>query len=99
MKKAGKAIQRRGRDDVPSFLKGEEGDTSAPILSSPSPTPVSVLSSGLLPLLPDTLPWLHSIYGSKSCWVWDAHLSLLCPPLPPTIPATSFKPGPASPPQ
>lgn len=69
MKKARKFYQTRGRDGMACSWEGEEGDTPHlhPVLSVSSSTfSPHQLSPGLLPPLPDTSPWLHSIYGSKS---------------------------------
>lgn len=53
-----------------NFWKGEEGDASHsyPVLSisNSSFSPHHHLSPGVLPPLPNTLPWLYSAYGSKS---------------------------------
>lgn len=53
-----------------NFWKGEEGDASHsyPVLSisNSSFSPHHHLSPGLLLPLPNTLPWLYSVYGSKS---------------------------------
>lgn len=69
MEKAGKAKSDKGKRWHGSFWGGEEGDASHsyPLLSiSNSTFSPHQLSAGLLPPLPDTFPWLHSIYGTKS---------------------------------